>query len=221
VNRAAVILGASGAVGGEVVRALLDSPIWEKVTTLGRRPVPLRPEENSRRLEQRVVDVADATTYEAFLAGHTDAFCTLGVGQPSKMSREEFRRIDFGFALEFAKACRRQGITRFVLLTAIGSNPHSALYYSRCKGELEEAVKLLGFEQVLFFQPSMILTSHNRYGILQAVVLKVWPWLNFVLIGPLRKYRGVSVRNLGRAMVRHAERNERPGARIFTWDDFE
>jgi uncharacterized protein YbjT (DUF2867 family) len=220
VIRSAVLLGASGAVGGEVLRALLDSPIWEKVVTLGRRPVALAPEEESRRLEQHVVDVADPSTYELLLAGHTDAYCTLGVGQVSKMSRADFRRIDFDYVLEFARACARQDVRHFTLLTAVGSNAKSPVFYLRCKGELEEAIGKLGFESVHFFRPSMILTPTNRYGLSQAIVLKVWPMLDFLLVGPLRKYRGVTVRDLGRSMVRHAERDEGHGVRVYTWGDF-
>lgn len=218
--RSAVVLGASGAVGGEVLRALLDSPVWSRVTTLGRRPVALPPAEDSRRLEQHVVDVSDPASYEHLLAGHTDAFCTLGVGEPSKMSKEEFRRIDFEYVLAFARACQRQDVRHFTLLTAVGSNAKSSYFYLRMKGELEEAVKSLGFESVHLFRPSMILTPTNRYGITQAIVLKVWPVLDFLLVGPLRKYRGVTVADLGRSMVRHAERDEGNGARVYTWEDF-
>jgi uncharacterized protein YbjT (DUF2867 family) len=220
VIRTAVVLGASGAVGGEVVRALLDSPIWEKVTTLGRRPLALSPEENSLRLVQHVVDVAEVSSYEPLLSGITDGFCTLGVGEPSKMSKADFRRIDFDYVLAFAQACYRQDVRHFTLLTAVGSNAKSSLFYLRCKGELEEAIGKLGFESVHFFRPSMILTPTNRYGITQAIVLKVWPLVDFLLVGPLRKYRGVTVRDLGHSMVRLAERDEGTGVRVYTWDDF-
>ncbi len=219
-NRTAVVLGASGAVGGEVVRALLDSPIWSTVTTLGRRPLALAPEEASRRLVQHVLDVSDPSSYESLLAGHSDAFCTLGVGEPSKMSKAEFRRIDFDFVLAFAEACYRQDVRHFTLLSAIGAHAKSSIFYLRSKGELEESIRALGFESVHLFRPSMILTPTNRYGVMQAIVLKVWPLLDFLLIGPLRKYRGVSVQDLGCSMVRHAERDEGHGARVFTWEDF-
>jgi uncharacterized protein YbjT (DUF2867 family) len=220
VIRSAVVLGASGAVGGELLRGLLDSPLWTRVSTLGRRPAALSPSEDSRRLEQHVVDVADPASYEPLLAGHTDAFCTFGVGQISRMTREEFRRVDFDYVLAFARACRRQGVTGFTLLTSVGADPKSRVFYLRCKGELEAAIKGLGFGRTHFFRPSMILTPTNRYGLSQAVTLKLWPMLDVLLAGPLRKYRGVLVRDLGRAMARHAERDREAGNRVYMWDDF-
>jgi hypothetical protein len=65
----------------------------------------------------------------------------------------------------------------------------------------------------------MIITPKNRYGIMQAIVLKVWPVIDGLFAGPLRKYRGIKVEELGRAMVRNAERPGK-GVEVLTWDDF-
>jgi uncharacterized protein YbjT (DUF2867 family) len=214
--RAALVLGATGAVGGALLDALLASSVWSKVTTFGRRPA--RPEGHAK-LSEHLIDVARPENYETFLAGHDTAFCTLGVGEPSRMSKEEFRRIDYQYVLDFAQACRRQGVKHFLLLGAVGANAHSRVFYLRVKGELEEAIASLGFESVRFFRPSMILTPVNRYGLSQAIVLKVWPRLGFLLAGRLRKYRGIRVEELGRAMAREAER-ARIGVQALHWDEF-
>jgi len=70
------------------------------------------------------------------------------------------------------------------------------------------------------FQPSMILTEHNRYGVSQAITLTVWPWLSFLLVGPLRKYRGIPVGQLGKAIALNGK-VEHTGIEILQWDDFE
>jgi uncharacterized protein YbjT (DUF2867 family) len=215
-EKSVVLLGATGAVGGQALAALLASSAWSRVTTLGRRAVPVAP---SGKLEQHIVDPGKPVTYDTFLPGHAVAMCTFGVGEATKLSREEFRRIDFDYVLDFARACKRQGISHFTLLVSVGADPRSRFFYLRSKGELEEAITALGFDRVSFFRPSMILTPKNRYGISQAIVLRVWPIVDKLFVGALRKYRGVTIADLGRAMVRNAERPGR-GVEVLTWPDF-
>ena len=198
---------------------MLDHPVWERVTVLVRRPGPEGDLKDSR-FERHVVDVFDPRTYERHLAGHGVAFCTLGLGEPSKASREEFRRVDLECVTAFAAACRRQGVTHFSLLTAVGANPRSSIYYSRIKGEVEEAVKALGFPRASFFRPSLLVTPTNRYGVTQGIVLAVLPRIDRFFVGPLSRFRSVKVSDLGKAMVRHAER---PGAgvEVLEWREFQ
>lgn len=96
---------------------------------------------------------------------------------------------------------QKGGIRHFELLASVGINPKSSSFYLRAKGELVEALKALGFDRLSIFQPSMILTPTNRYGISQAIVLKVFPLLKPFLIGRLRKYRGIPVSVLGQSMA--------------------
>jgi len=209
------MLGASGAVGGQALKALLERPEVQ-VTSLGRRALDLQ----AAKLAQFIIDVSDPASYQAHLAGQDAALCTLGVGQPSKMSREEFLRIDRDAVLAFGKACKAAGIRHFSLLGAVGSDPQSSFFYPRTKGQLEEGLSALGFESLSLFQPSMILTPTNRYGLSQAVVLKLWPLLDRFLLGSWRKFKGVRVEDLGRAMALDALQ-ARLGERRLTWDDFQ
>lgn len=218
-SRSAVVIGGSGAVGSSVVRALLAGDVWRRVTVLVRRPDALA-ELKDPRLERRVCDVLDSAQYEGFLTGHGVAFCTLGIGEPSKVAREEFKRVDLDGTATFAGACRRQGVQHFSLLTAVMANAKSRVYYTHIKGETEERVKALGFARASFFRPSMLVTPTNRFGFTQAVFLKVFPLIDPLLVGPLSRFRSIKVSDLGKAMVRHAER---PGAgvEVLEWREFE
>jgi uncharacterized protein YbjT (DUF2867 family) len=196
--KSVVMIGATGAVGGHVVRTLCGMPDVVRLTLLGRRPVVGL---QGDTVTQKIVDVSDPESYEPELRGHDVAICTLGVGEPSKVSRGEFVRVDKTFVLGFAASCRRVGVTHFEILGSVGANPRSRSFYLRTKGELEEALMALGFEHLSIFRPSMILTPTNRYGVAQAVTLAVWPRLDPLLVGPLRKYRGIPVDVLGRAIA--------------------
>jgi uncharacterized protein YbjT (DUF2867 family) len=209
-----VMLGASGAVGGIAAQALSQLPDIKQLTLLNRKEIPTL---SLPHVVQLSLDVLDPTKYSQFLSGHQVAICCLGVGQPSKVSKEEFVKIDKTAALDFATTCKQAGVRHFQLLSAVGADAKSSSHYLRTKGELQDAIVALGFERVSFFQPSMILTPTNRYGLMQGLMLVVWPLLSGVLQGGLRKYRGIKVETLGRAIAKNAITSGQ-GLEILHWD---
>ena len=209
-----VMLGASGAVGGIAAQALSQLPEIKQLTLLNRKELPAL---LLSKVIQLIRDVTDPKDYSQFLSGHQVAICCLGVGQPSKVSKEEFVKIDKTAALAFATACKQAGVRHFQLLSAVGADAKSNSHYLQTKGELQDAIIALGFERTSFFQPSMILTPTNRYGFSQGVILAVWPSLSVVLQGGLRKYRGINVATLGCAIAKNAI-TAGQGLEILRWD---
>ncbi len=216
-NLSVIMMGATGAVGGEALKILIQMPEVKRLTLLGRRSVENL---NSPVLEQHKIDVTKPETYQNIVSGHDTAICTLGVGQPSKTSKEAFLRIDKIAVIDFAKACKDAGVRHFELLSSVGINAQSSNFFLRSKGELVEELKALNFERLSIFQPSMILTPTNRYGFGQAVTLAVWPLLKPLLLGSMKKYRGVKVETLGAAFAKNLLR-ENLGLEYLTWDNFE
>ena len=217
ISKRIVMLGASGAVGQQVVASLLEHPVLDALTLLNRR---LLPGLHAPVVQQQIVDVLDAASYRDVLPGHQVAICTLGVGQPSQMSKAEFVRIDRDAVIAFATACRGAGVAHFELLASVGINANSRSFYLRTKGELCAALEALNFERLSIFEPSMILTPTNRYGLSQALTLAIWPKLNFLLQGALQKYRGVRVETLGAAMAANAFTIGH-GVESLRWRDFQ
>lgn len=211
-----VMLGASGAVGTEALNTLLGFKNIQKLSLLGRKPIP---NINIEFVQQHKISISEPSSYQNYLEGHSVAICTLGVGEPSKVSKEEFIKIDKSAVLDFAIECKKAGITHFELLASVGINPKSSSFYLRTKGELVEELKALHFERLSIFQPSMILTPTNRYGIAQAITLKVWPLLKPLLMGSLRKYRGIPVTVLGQSMAKNIFK-EGKAFEILQWDEF-
>ncbi|MBI3372780.1 MAG: hypothetical protein HY017_13625 [Betaproteobacteria bacterium] len=210
------MLGASGATGGAVVEKLCSMPSITRLTLLGRRPVANLA---SSVVAQHIVDPLDASTYERLLPGHDCAVCTLGVSQPSKMTREEFIRIDKDAVLSFGAQCRSAGIRHFELLGSASADARSRFPYLKTKGELRDGLVALEFERLSIFQPSMILTPTNRFGFSQALTLTFWPLLTPALVGSWRKYRGVRVEILGAAMAANLVTSGQ-GLEILHWDQF-
>lgn len=211
-----VMLGASGAVGTQALMRLVAEPARARVTALVRRPLH---GVESESLTQHMLDVLNPASYRHLLPKHDCAICTLGVGESSKVSNAEFVKIDKDAALSFATACKGAGVRHFELLCAVGANAKSASFYLRVKGELEEALKALQFDRLSLFQPSMILTPTNRYGLSQALVLAAWPVVSHAMLGPLGKYRGIKVEDLGRAIANNVFTQGR-GTEVLQWKDF-
>lgn len=220
-TRSVVMLGATGAVGHHAARRLAQLPEVTCLSLLGRRPAT---HVTGDAVEQHTIDIFDSSTYASLLPGHDVAVCTLGVGEPSKMSKEEFVRIDHDAVLTFATCCRQAGVRHFELLSSVGVHPDSKLFYMRTKGHLEASLKALEFDRLSLFHPSMIITPTNRYGVSQAIALAVTPWISPLLFGPLRRYRGIHVDRLGIAMamnvVHIVDESEAPGVETLHWDDF-
>ena len=211
-----VMLGATGAVGGQTVKTLLTIPDVERLTLLGRRFIS---DLSDNIVHQHNINIFDPHSYQKLLPGHNTAICTLGVGQPSKISKDDFVKIDKLAVIDFASECKKAGIRHFELLGSIGANSNSSSFYLRTKGELVNELKALDFKRLSIFQPSLIITPTNRYGFSQAVFLRVWPFLKPILMGGLRKYRGVTVELLGKAIAANIL-TYKEGLEILFWDEF-
>ncbi len=215
-SKSIVFFGASGAVGSITLKNILSFPNVGKVLSLGRRKLEV---DASIKLDQQIVDVTEAATYKDFINNFDTAICTFGVGESSKVSKEHFLKIDKKAVLDFAIACKLNGVKHFELLSSVGVSSSSKSFYLRTKGELNDSLKELNFERLSLFQPSMIITPTNRYGLSQAIILKVWPKLDFILQGKARKYRGIKVEELGKAIAKNIL-TEGSGYEILHYDQF-
>ncbi len=214
-----VMLGASGAVGGHVVSTLLAKPQLKRLTLLGRRHIELPRAVSGAAVDQYEVNLDAPDGYAYLVDGHDCAVCTLGVGQPSQMTKGEFVHIDKDVVIAFATICKQHGVKHFELLGAVGADSKSRSFYLRIKGELRDALIALNFERLSLFQPSMILTPTNRYGFSQALTLAFWPALSNLMFGPLRKLRGIRVETLGAAIANNLATAGR-GVETLQWQQF-
>lgn len=212
----ALIAGASGLVGGFLLRQLLEAPEYERVIALGRRPLDLA--------HPKLVQVtADFTALEKVTADLRcdDAFCCLGTTIKRAGSRENFRAVDHAAVLAFAWAARRNGAARFFVVTALGADARSRIFYNRVKGETEEALEVLDFRTLAIFRPSLLLgpRAEKRLGERVGAALM---WLaDPLLLGPLRKYRAIRAEVVARAMLRCSFGRNGQGVLIFPSDEIE
>ena len=206
-QRCAVIAGATGGVGGQLIDLLLDDGAWDGVVSVGRREL----DRSHPRLEQRVVDFANLDDLPAC----TDVFSCLGTTIKVAGSQDAFRAVDHDAVVALAEAAYRAGAERFLHVTALGASPRSRIFYNRVKGETERDVAACGVPATIAFRPSMLDGERaedrpaERLGL---VAMRA--------AGPLLgRYRPTKVSALAAAMVAEAKAG-RPGHRVVEPQDF-
>ena len=157
--RTALLAGATGLVGRALLPRLLDEPAYRQVLVLARGPAPDRAREP--RLEWEQVDF-DALP-DALPPVH-DAYITLGTTIKVAGSEAAFRRVDFDYVIAVARAARVAGATRLGIVSALGADSKSRVFYNRVKGDTEAALQGLGFETLVIAQPSMLIGDRAALG---------------------------------------------------------
>ena len=208
-TRKALIAGASGLVGGHCLRLLLESEIYEQVTTFVRKELPL----SDGKLVQRVIDFDRMARLSTF-PRVDDVFCCLGTTIKTAGSQEAFTKVDFTYAYELARLASLSRSRQFLLVSSMGANPKSHIFYSRVKGEVEEAVKKLAFEGLYIFRPSLLAGQRNESRPGEAAMNTLLSAVSFAMLGPARKYRPIKAEAVASAMVRVARQGFR-GLHIF------
>lgn len=201
-----LVAGATGLVGREVLAALLADKAGPNVLTVGRRMLPLQ----HPRLQQQVVDFASLPALPPLDA----AYIALGTTIKVAGSQEAFRAIDHDAVLAVARAARAAGARHLAVVSAMGADPASSIFYSRVKGEVEVALRGMGFDSLVIVRPSMLagnraaLDQPQRAGERAALVVTR-------LLRPLipANYRSVQAIDVAHAMLR-ALRTGKPGVQV-------
>ena len=203
----ALLAGGSGLVGGLAIPHLLAEGAFERVVALGRKPLAERP-----GLEQKTVDFERLGAEPHVPAA---AVCALGTTIRKAGSLAAFKAVDVDAVLAFARWARAGGAATFVLVSSVGADPRSPNFYLRCKGEAEEAVGGLGFTRLVALRPSLLLGAREESRPGEALGRAVTPVLNPLLLGPLRRYRGIPADAVASAAVRAAIQ---PAPGRFAWE---
>jgi uncharacterized protein YbjT (DUF2867 family) len=202
--RSSVILGATGLVGGELVKALTRDHESEGVVTLGRRPSGF----SAPTLKDVTADLARPETYREYL--NVDCvFCALGTTIKKAGSEAAFRRVDYEYPLTVAREAVAQGARRFVLVSAVGADPKSRIFYNRVKGELEVALRALRFPRGLgLLHPSLLLGERGESRPGEQVAALLMRATAPLFAGGLRKYRAISAEQVAHAMLTAARSDD-------------
>jgi uncharacterized protein YbjT (DUF2867 family) len=213
--RTALLLGATGLVGGHCLRLLLADPAYGRVHVLVRRPLG----HSHPRLVEHVVDFDRLEAHADAVRGD-DVLCCLGTTIARAGSRQAFLRVDHGIPLQVGRMALANGARAFLLVTALGADAGSRVFYNRAKGEVERDAAALGYPGVVILRPSLLVGERAERRTGEEVGKRVMVVVGPLLVGPLRRYRAIRGETVARAMVALAKQDLR-GVRIVESDEIE
>jgi uncharacterized protein YbjT (DUF2867 family) len=217
--RTAVLLGANGLVGGALLESLAEQPTYDKISAFVRRPLSPR-STSSAKVQVVVVDFDEPGSYRDHLAVD-DVFCCLGTTIKQAGSQAAFRRVDFEIPLAVAKQSLAAGAKRYLIVTAVGADAASSIFYNRVKGELEQELRALPFpDGVKIFHPSLLLGERAEPRAGETLATLVMAAVKPLLIGKWQRYRAITAREVASAMANVARSRDKTlkvyeGAELF------
>ncbi len=203
--KTALVVGASGLVGSHCLDELLQHPDYARVETWVRRPLA---REHPRLLQRQI----DFELLQAQVLEADDVFCCLGTTIAVAGSQEAFRRVDYSYPLALAGLAAAAGSTSFLLVSALGADAASSVFYNRVKGELERDIRKLGLRRWHFFRPSLLIGDRAEPRLGERVGRALGKVIGPLMLGRLAKYRPVEAAVVARAMVRVANSDRPSGA---------
>ncbi len=194
--KTAIVAGATGLIGKELVKKLIHCNQYRTIYTISRTETGIIHE----KVKTLIVNF-DILSHLNIAESIDDAFCTLGTTMKQAGSKEQFKKVDYQYVLEFAGLARRCGATRFVTISSMGAALKSPAFYNRVKGMTEEALKGVGFSQLFILRPSLLLGKRNEPRIAEYISGFVMKALNFMIPA---NYRAIGADKVAEYMVKMA-----------------
>jgi uncharacterized protein YbjT (DUF2867 family) len=159
--KTAIILGATGLTGSLLLKKLSKDPAFEKIKLFSRSSAA----ENSPKIEEHLIDMVQLEKYfEAFRADVV--FCCIGTTKAKAPDKETYKKIDYGIPVTAARLAKQNGIETFIVISAMGADENSGIFYNKTKGEMQRDVLKQNIQNTYILQPSLIVgdRAENRFG---------------------------------------------------------
>lgn len=196
----ALIAGSTGLIGNQLLQLLLADDYYDKVIAISRKPLEM----SHPKLENMVFEFDRMTEHHASLKAD-DVFCCLGTTIKKVKTKEKFRKVDFEYPLELARITKANGAEQFLLISALGADKKSNIFYNRVKGEVEEAIGQIGFKAYQIFRPSLLMGDRKESRSGEDAGKFVFKYFGFLVP---EKYKGIESIKVARAMQKIAKQNQ-------------
>jgi uncharacterized protein YbjT (DUF2867 family) len=211
-SKTAIIIGASGLLGNALLQRLLHDTHYSRVKAFVRNPLAL----NHPKLEQIVVNFDKIRNYEEDISGDV-FFCCIGTTRRKTPDKQMYYRIDHDYPVLMATIAANNGVATFHLISSIGANERSRMFYPRLKGVTERDIAAIPFKAIHIYRPSFLSGQRNETRIWESIGLRIIHILKPLLLGPFKKYRSIHVDTIAAAMT-HNESTEQEGLYIYESD---
>jgi uncharacterized protein YbjT (DUF2867 family) len=208
-NKTALVFGASGLVGGYLLKELARNENYQKVFSFGRRKLGIK----DGKTEEVIIDFENMSDFGHLIKGD-DIFICLGTTIKAAGSQEAFRKVDFEYIYQASQIAVQNGTNQLLLVSSVGADSNSSVFYSKVKGEIEDAVKQMPFWAVKIFQPSLLLGNRDETRVAEGIGQSIGRFLNRFTTDLFDLYQPVKGENVARAMIVAAQELEE-GTKIY------
>lgn len=198
--KTAILFGASGLVGGQCLKQLLENPAYGRVLSIGRRSLGV----THPKLSEKTINFEKIDQFKDLIRGDDLYYC-LGTTLSQAGSRKNFEAVDFDYPLQIARFALANGVSKWLMVTSIGSSASSPSFYLRVKGKLEKELSTLPFQGCHFFRPSLLLGKRPTKRVLEELFIPLAKAIRPLMIGPLRKLRPIDVAAVASSMIAVAQ----------------
>ncbi len=209
-KKTAIVIGATGLVGRELTSQLLQHDSIGKVKVFTRRPTGIR----HALLDEHVINFETPDEWQDKVTGDV-LYSTLGTTLKQAGSKSAQYKVDYTYQHSFADIASKNKVPAYVLVSSMGANPNSALFYPRIKGELDLAVQVLPFKSCVIIRPSILVGEREKKRIAETIAHQI---MKVVTRYALRKYRPIAGTEVARAMIAVSLDNPVPGTSIHEAD---
>lgn len=209
----AILYGASGLVGSYILEYLLRNSNYEQITIVVRKDLNIRHPKLKTLIGDfhSLPEVAKDITVD-------DIFIALGTTQKKTPDKKIYYQIDHDYPLLSAKLAKENGAKAVFLVSAVGANSSSAVFYTKLKGETEQDIINLDFDHTFIFRPSMILGNRKENRPLEKIFIALFKFINPLFISKLSKYKGIEASDIAKAMVNSSNHLD-DKVKILHWKD--
>ncbi|MFT9596799.1 oxidoreductase [Mesobacillus sp.] len=201
-GKTALIAGATGLIGKELLQFLLSASEYDKVIAIVRRSIGI----DHPKLDERMVDFDHLDQYSEIFAVD-DVFCCLGTTIKKAKTKDAMWKIDVDYPVTIAKLASSKGARKFLLVSSMNADPDSPIFYSKMKGKLEEEIKQIPFETTAIFRPSLLLGERDEFRLGERAAAAIFTKMPFLFGGPFKKYKAIEGRTVASAMYQVAQKD--------------
>jgi uncharacterized protein YbjT (DUF2867 family) len=209
----AILFGASGFVGAYLLDELLNNADYKEVTIVVRK----KQDTHHPKLKTITGDYHSLPQLKEYILAD-DIFIALGTTKKNTPDKKEYYQVDHDYPVLAAKMARENGAKSVFIVSAVGANAGSGIFYIKTKGETERDIIALNFDHTHIFRPSMLTGNRKESRPLEKILIKIWPVINALFIRKLNKYRGITGKEVARAM-NNAGKNQLEKVKVYYWKD--
>ena len=195
-KKTAIILGATGLTGNSLLQKLIEDERYDQIKLFSRSKIEGLP----NKVTQYIGDLLQLDQFKADFTAD-EVYCCIGTTAKKTPNKELYKQIDYGIPVATAKLCKENGIPTLLVISAMGANKNSNVFYNKTKGEMEREVLKQNLKNTVILRPSLIGGDRSERRLLEKIGLTIFKVIQPLLIGSLKKYQIINAESIAQAML--------------------